>query len=78
MSLRTVGQFLSIIVVQALLLGLLALIVPGFRFEDPVTLVPMALIITIGQSVLWPLVYAVAARVSPWRISGRWRWPPTP
>ncbi len=66
MSLRTAGQFLSIDVVQAILLGLLALILPGFRFEDPVLLVPAALILTAAQSVLWPIIYGVASRFGPW------------
>jgi hypothetical protein len=66
MQLRTVVRFLEVIVLQAVLLGLLALIIPGFAFEDPVALVPAALAITAGQSLLWPLIYGVAARFGPW------------
>ena len=54
------------VVVQAVLLALLTLIIPGFRFEDPVALVPAAIAITLAQSVLWPLVYGFAARFGPW------------
>lgn len=66
MRLRTIVRFLEVIVLQAVLLGLLALIIPGFGFEDPVMLVPAALAITAGQSLLWPLVYGIAARFGPW------------
>jgi uncharacterized membrane protein YvlD (DUF360 family) len=66
MTLQSVWRFLGVIVLQAVLLGLLALVIPGFRFEDPVLLVPVALILTLGQSLVWPLVYGVAARFGPW------------
>jgi putative membrane protein len=66
MSLRALWRFLQVIVLQAVLLGLLALIIPGFRFEDPVLLIPAALTLTAGQSLIWPIMYAVAARFGPW------------
>jgi uncharacterized membrane protein YvlD (DUF360 family) len=65
-SLRSVWRFLGVIVLQAILLAVLALIIPGFRFTDPVALVPAALTITVGQTILWPLIYGVASRFSPW------------
>ncbi len=65
-ALRSVWRFLGVIILQALLLGVLALIVPGFRFEDPVLLIPAALAITLGQTIVWPLIYAVAVRFGPW------------
>jgi hypothetical protein len=57
---------LRVVVVQGILLALLALILPGFYFEDSAAIIPAALSITAAQSVLWPIVYAVAARLSPW------------
>ena len=54
------------VVVQAVLLALLTLIVPGFRFTDPVALLPAAIVITLAQTALWPLVYGIAARFGPW------------
>lgn len=66
MSLRPLWRLLEVIILQAALLGLLALIIPGFRFEDPVLLIPAALTITAGQSLIWPFIYAVAARFGPW------------
>jgi putative membrane protein len=66
MSLQSVWRFLGVIALQAILLAVLALIIPGFRFEDPVALVPAAVTITVGQALLWPLIYSVASRFSPW------------
>lgn len=66
MTLQSAWRFLSIIVVQAVLLGLLTLIIPGFRFEDPVLLLPAAIVLIIGQTILWPIAYGVAARFGPW------------
>src|SRR4051794_28172963 len=63
---RLVRWILGVVVVQALLLALLARIIPGFRFEDPVALIPMALAITAAQSLLWPVIYGIAARFGPW------------
>lgn len=65
-ALRSVWRFLKVITLQAVVLGVLALIIPGFRFEDPVLLIPAAFTITLGQTIVWPLVYAVAARFGPW------------
>src|SRR5918998_6283683 len=56
----------SVIVVQGVLLAILALIIPGFRFDEPVALIPAALVITLGQSVGWPIIYGVAVRFAPW------------
>ena len=58
--------FVSVVVVQALLLAVLALIVPGFRFEEPVAVIPAAFLITLGQSVVWPVIYGIAVRFGPW------------
>src|SRR3954454_24413351 len=63
---RLMRWILGVVVVQALILALLAHIIPGFRFEDPVALVPMALAITAAQSLLWPVIYGIAARFGPW------------
>src|SRR5918994_2283993 len=56
----------SVVVVQALLLALLALIIPGFHFDEPGAVIPAALLITLGQSVVWPIIYGIAVRFSPW------------
>jgi putative membrane protein len=56
----------SVVIVQAVLLALLTLIIPGFRFQDPAALVPAAIVITLAQTVLWPIVYGIAARFGPW------------
>ena len=66
LSLRSVWRFVGVIAVEAILLGLLALIVPGFEFSDPAALIPAALVIIAVQSVIWPVVYAIAARFGPW------------
>jgi hypothetical protein len=63
---RLMRWILGVVVVQTLLLALLAHIIPGFRFEDPVALIPMALAITAAQSLLWPVIYGIAARFGPW------------
>jgi uncharacterized membrane protein YvlD (DUF360 family) len=63
---RFVRWFFGVVVVQGVLLAVLALIIPGFGFEDPRALIPVALAITLAQSVLWPIAYAVATRVGPW------------
>ena len=54
------------VVVQGLLLALVAWLIPGFRFDDPVAVVPMALFIAVAQLVLWPIIYGIAARFGPW------------
>src|SRR5215213_11126637 len=56
----------SVVVVQALLLALLALIVPGFSFNEPGAVIPTAIVITLAQSVLWPIIYGIAVRFGPW------------
>lgn len=65
MSLQSVKRFLGVIVLQAVVLGLLALVLPGFRFEDPVMLLPVAALLTAAQALLWPLIYGVASRFGP-------------
>jgi putative membrane protein len=55
-----------VVVVQGVLLALLALIIPGFRFDEPVALVPAAIVITLAQSVVWPVIYGIAVRFGPW------------
>ena len=55
----------SVVIVQGVLLALLALIIPGFHFSDPVALIPAALVITLAQSVVWPVIYGVAVRFGP-------------
>jgi hypothetical protein len=52
--------------VQGLLLALLAWIIPGFWFDEPSAIVTMVLFITLLQTVLSPVIYAVAARFGPW------------
>jgi putative membrane protein len=56
----------SVIVVQGLLLAVLAQIIPGFRFEEPLAVIPAALVITLAQTVLWPVIYGIAVRFGPW------------
>jgi len=56
----------SVIVVQGLLLALLALIVPGFHFDEPAAVIPAALLITLAQSVVWPVIYGIAVHFGPW------------
>ena len=62
---QRVRRAVGVVLTQAVLLALLTLIIPGFRFEDPLALLPMAAALTFGQSLLWPLVYAAAARFGP-------------
>ena len=57
--------FVSVVVVQAVLLGLLALIMPGFSFDEPFAVIPTAIAITLAQSVLWPVIYGIAVRFGP-------------
>ena len=66
MSWQSIRRIVSIVVVQAVLLALLTLIIPGFSFQDPAALVPAAIVITLAQTVLWPIVYGIAARFGPW------------
>src|SRR5829696_9360549 len=60
------SALVSVVVVQALLLALLALIVPGFHFDEPLLAIPAALVITLAQSVVWPVIYGIAVRFGPW------------
>jgi uncharacterized membrane protein YvlD (DUF360 family) len=62
---KRVRRIIGVIVTQAALLALLTIIIPGFRFEDPLALIPMAALLTFGQSLIWPLVYTVATRFGP-------------
>ena len=62
---RKIRRFVGVIALQTVLLGLLTLIIPGFRFTDPVALIPAAIAILAAQSLLWPLLYSVAARFGP-------------
>jgi uncharacterized membrane protein YvlD (DUF360 family) len=66
MSWRVVRQSISAVIVQAILLAILAWLIPGFRFTDPVAVIPAAIVITIVQLVLWPIAYGIAARFGPW------------
>ncbi len=66
MSWQLIRRIVSVVVVQAVLLALLTLIIPGFSFEEPAALVPAAVVITLAQTVLWPIVYGIAARFGPW------------
>src|SRR5688572_10084383 len=63
---RLVKRAIGIVIVQAILLTILAGIIPGFRFEDPAAIIPAALTITAAQAIFWPLVYSIAARFGPW------------
>jgi uncharacterized membrane protein YvlD (DUF360 family) len=63
---RLVKRAAGVIVVQAILLTILAWIIPGFRFEDQGAIIPAALSITAAQAILWPFVYAISARFGPW------------
>lgn len=62
---QRVRRVIGLVLTQAILLALLTLIIPGFRFEDPLALLPMAAGLTLAQSAIWPFVYAVAARFGP-------------
>ncbi len=62
---QRVRRVIGVVVVQAVLLALLALVIPGFRFADPVAVIPAAAAITLAQSLLWPIIYGIAARFGP-------------
>jgi putative membrane protein len=66
MSWETIRRLVSVVAVQAVLLALLTLIIPGFRFENPFELIPAAIAITLALTVLWPIIYGIAARFGPW------------
>ena len=66
MSWQSIRRIVSVVIVQATLLALLTLVIPGFRFEDPLALVPAAIVLILAQSALWPIVYGIAARFGPW------------
>ena len=65
MGWRSIQRIAGLILLQALLLTLLAWILPGFWFSDPLLVVPAALAITAAQSLLWPLIYGIASRFGP-------------
>jgi uncharacterized membrane protein YvlD (DUF360 family) len=58
--------FVSVVVVQGVLLAILALIIPSFHFDEPGAVIPAALVITLAQSVIWPVIYGIAVRFGPW------------
>jgi uncharacterized membrane protein YvlD (DUF360 family) len=62
---QRVRRVVVLVLTQAVLLALLTVIIPGFRFEDPLALIPMAAGLTLAQSLIWPVVYVVAARFGP-------------
>ncbi len=62
---QRVRRVIGLVLTQAILLALLTLVISGFRFEDPLALLPMAAGLTLAQSVIWPFMYAVAARFGP-------------
>lgn len=65
MGWRSIKRVAGLVLLQALLLLLLAWILPGFWFSGPLVAIPAALIITAAQSLLWPLIYSVASRFGP-------------
>ncbi len=65
MGWQRVRRAIGVVLTQVVLLALLTLIIPGFRFKDPLALIPMAAALTLAQSLLWPLAYAIAARFGP-------------
>lgn len=65
MGWRSIKRVVSLILLQAVLLGLLALVLPGFWFSDPLMVIPAALVITAAQALLWPLIYGAASRFGP-------------
>src|ERR1044071_8224429 len=65
MGWRSIKRVGGLVLLQAVILTLLAWIVPGFSFSDPLRVVPAALAITAAQSLLWPLIYSVASRFGP-------------
>ncbi|MFN8674747.1 MAG: phage holin family protein [Thermomicrobiales bacterium] len=65
MGWRSIKRIAGLILLQAALLLLLAWILPGFWFSDPLLVIPAALAITAAQSLLWPFMYGVASRFGP-------------
>ena len=65
MGWRSIKRVAGLILLQAVVLTLLAWVLPGFSFSDPLMVVPAALAITAAQSLLWPLIYSVASRFGP-------------
>jgi hypothetical protein len=63
---RLARWLVRVVVVDGILLALLAWIVPGFRFDDPRSLVPAILSIALVESLLWRLIYGVASHFGPW------------
>ncbi|MCA9876654.1 MAG: alkaline phosphatase family protein, partial [Thermomicrobiales bacterium] len=62
---RSLKRVVGMVLLQGVLLGLLAWVLPGFRFSDPVMVIPSAILLTAAQSLLWPLIYSAASRVGP-------------
>lgn len=65
MGWRSIKRVAGLVLLQAVLLLLLAWILPGFWFSDPLMAIPVALVITAAQSLLWPMIYGVASRFGP-------------
>ncbi|MBL8128165.1 MAG: phage holin family protein [Chloroflexia bacterium] len=65
MGWRSIKRIAGLILLQAALLLLLAWMLPGFWFSDPLLVIPAALAITAAQSLLWPFMYGVASRFGP-------------
>jgi putative membrane protein len=63
---RIVRWVLGVVVLQGGLLAVLAWLLPGFAIEGVAALVGLTLFVTVGQSVLWPVVSTIAARFGPW------------
>jgi putative membrane protein len=65
MGWRSIKRAAGLIILQAVLLTVLALVLPGFAFTDPLMVVPAAIAITLAQALLWPLIYGVASNFGP-------------
>ena len=65
MGWASIKRVAGLILLQAVLLTLLAWILPGFGFSDPLMVIPAALAITAVQSLLWPMIYGAASRFGP-------------
>ncbi|MFN8593144.1 MAG: phage holin family protein [Thermomicrobiales bacterium] len=66
---RLLRWFVSAVIIQAVLLGILSWILPDFQIEGIAALVALALFISVSQSLLWPFLSAFAARFGPWLYS---------
>ncbi|MFT4039746.1 MAG: phage holin family protein [Thermomicrobiales bacterium] len=65
MGWRSLKRLVIMILLQAALLTLLAWILPGFWFSDPLMVIPAAIVLTAAQSLLWPFIYSIASRFGP-------------